>query len=172
MRQYVRVTASQHLGALTWVDVLFERYGIEYWLFGGWAVDFLAGAVTRPHDDIDIAVWAKDAPNIFALLEERGWMRVSEQDGYTVYEHAGVRLEIAFLARDGEGIVYTPLQVGRAFWPQDSFGNDIAELGGRRMRVISLAALKSEKSDSYGDPEVAAKNEADLQTLARIGSSQ
>ena len=29
-------------------------------LRGGWAVDLHAGAVTREHDDIDIAVWLDD----------------------------------------------------------------------------------------------------------------
>jgi hypothetical protein len=28
----------------------------RYWLFGGWAVDFHAGRVTRDHADIDLAV--------------------------------------------------------------------------------------------------------------------
>ena len=33
-----------------------ESAGLDYWLFGGWAVDFHVGRVTRPHGDIDLAV--------------------------------------------------------------------------------------------------------------------
>lgn len=162
------MSERRHLAALTWIDVLFERHGIDYWLFGGWAVDFHAGAVTRSHDDIDIAVWAMDAARIFALLEKRGWTRVAEEDGYTVHEHDGVRLELALIARDEHGIVYTPLQAGRAFWPENTFANDIAELDKRRIRVISLFALRAEKSEIFGDPDIDKKNSADLATLARI----
>jgi len=163
------VSTRNHLAVLTWIDALFERYGIQYWLFGGWAVDFHAGAVTRSHDDIDVAVWALDVSRAFTLLEERGWTRVAEHDGYTVYEHDGVRLELVPLARDEYGIVYTPLREGRAFWPESTFGKDVGELDERRIRVISLAALRAEKSETFSDPNVEAKNAADLATLDRLG---
>jgi hypothetical protein len=55
------VTEMQQLEALADIHRLFQRDGIEYWLFGGWAVDFHAGAVTRPHADLDIAIWADGA---------------------------------------------------------------------------------------------------------------
>jgi hypothetical protein len=34
---------------------MLAEHDIAYWLFGGWAVDFHAGQVTREHGDIDIA---------------------------------------------------------------------------------------------------------------------
>ena len=52
--------------------------GIAYWLFGGWAVDFHAGRITRPHDDIDIAVWLEDVPRIAELLTNAGWIHAPE----------------------------------------------------------------------------------------------
>ena len=52
--------ARQQLEALAEVGRLLERRRIEWWLFGGWAVDFRVGAVTRSHDDVDLAVWADD----------------------------------------------------------------------------------------------------------------
>ena len=55
------MTATAQLVALGRVHELLQREGIEYWLFGGWAVDFYVGSVTRPHDDIDIAVWRSPA---------------------------------------------------------------------------------------------------------------
>jgi hypothetical protein len=39
---------------------LLDTRGIEYWLFGGSAVGFRAGAVTQDHGDIDIAIWLDD----------------------------------------------------------------------------------------------------------------
>src|SRR5205085_947983 len=48
-----------------------------------------------------------------------GWTQRADQggDGYTVYDHGGVRLELAFLARGDDGEVYTPITEGRAPWP-------------------------------------------------------
>ena len=56
------------LSALSEVSRLLEEWAIDYWLFGGWAVDFYVGAVTRPHFDVDLAVWLADVPRIEALL--------------------------------------------------------------------------------------------------------
>jgi hypothetical protein len=165
------VREDAQLVALASIHELFSSRGIEYWLFGGWAVDFHAGKVSRAHDDLDLAVWSRDRERVAALLATNDWRHSPEEgeDGYTVYERAAVRLEVAFLARDTNGVIYTPLEEGRGTWPEGSFGDDIAELRGVRTRVISLDALKVDKSAVHDDPHVAAKDRADLATLgARI----
>jgi hypothetical protein len=160
------VLQHAQLAALGSICELFDRQGIEYWLFGGWAVDFHAGRPSRAHDDLDLAVWAADHTRIAGLLTSEGWAHAPEpgEDGYTGYERGGVRLELAFLER-GDGEVYTPLEHGRGSWPDDAFGEDVAELEGVRARVISLGALRADKSEAHGDPRVAAKDRADLTTL-------
>ena len=94
------------------VDALLERDEIEYWLFGGWAVDFHAGSITRAHFDVDIAVWLADLPRIAALLEEDGWRHAPDPDenGGTGYERDGVRLELTYLVRREDGGIVTPLR--------------------------------------------------------------
>jgi hypothetical protein len=111
--------ASCQLAALARVDAVLGRAGTAYWLFGGWAVDFHFGAVTRPHDDVDIALWLDDLPRIVALLEQDGWRHApaEDEDGGTGYERAGVRLELTYLVRDAEGVL-TPLSTGPARWPR------------------------------------------------------
>jgi hypothetical protein len=162
------VREDAQLAALASIHELLDAHGIVYWLFGGWAVDFHAGKVSRPHDDLDLAVWLKDHDRIAALLATDGWSHTPEQgeDGYTGYQRNDVWLELAFLARDANGDTYTPLEEGRGTWPEGSFGNDVAELGGVRARVIGLGALKADKSELHDDPRVAAKDRADLATLA------
>jgi hypothetical protein len=158
---------DDQLAALASILELLDARGIEYWLFGGWAVDFHAGRVSRPHDDLDLAVWFDDHGRIATLLSRDGWSHAPEagEDGYTGYERGNVRLELAFIARDANGVVYTPLREGRGVWPEASFGDDVAELRGVRVRVISLRALKADKSEAHDDPVVAAKDRADLATL-------
>jgi hypothetical protein len=163
-----RVREDAQLAALRSIHQLLDAHEIEYWLFGGWAVDFHAKKVSRPHDDIDLAVWSEDRDRIAALLATDGWSHAPEEgeDGYTGYERDDVRLELAFLARDTNRDIYTPLKEGRGNWPEGSFGGDVAELRGVRARVSSLRALKADKSEAHNDPRVAMKDHADLATLA------
>lgn len=115
-------------------------------------------------------MWLTDRDRIAARLEADGWRHVPEpgEDGYTGYERDGVRVELAFLARDDRG-VHTPLRDGRrGEWPNGAFGGDVRELRGVRARLVALAALEADKSADHGDPAVAAKDRADMATLARV----
>ena len=143
---------------------------IEYWLFGGWLLHFHAGSVTRPHDDLALAVWLQDHDRIAALLAADGWYHAPEEDedGFTGYVRRAVHLELAFLARDENGHVYTPLREGRAAWPGEAFESDLRELRGVRARIISLQALRADKSEAHDDPRVAAKDRADSAVLSHL----
>ncbi|MGH3082707.1 MAG: nucleotidyltransferase domain-containing protein [Gaiellaceae bacterium] len=164
------MSEAEQLAALARIHELLNGQGSYYWLFGGWAVDFHAGSVTRAHDDLDIAVWLNDHGRIAALLAADGWGHAPEEheDGYTGYERGPVRLELAFLDRSEDGKVYTPTRDGRAAWPDETFENDVAELLGVRARVVTLRALTADKAESRDDPIVAAKDRADLATLSRF----
>jgi hypothetical protein len=147
------VKAEDQLGALSHLDELFDQHGIEYWLFGGWAVDFHAGKVTRPHDDLDLAVRSHDGERVRELLTAGGWSHTQEE-GYSVYELDDVRLEVTFMDH-GE-------------WPPNSFEHDVAEVAGVRVRVVTLSSLKADKAMIRDDESVAAKDRADSVTLARL----
>lgn len=161
---------SEQLRALASVDALFEPAGVAYWLFGGWAVDYYAGSVTRAHDDIDVAVWLDDVPRIAELLDASGWRHASDadEDGGTGYERDGVRLELTYLVRHPDGRVVTPLRDLDAPWPAGAFNDDVRELLGVRARVISLEALTRSKADERDDPDEAAKDRADYGVLSRL----
>jgi AcrR family transcriptional regulator len=59
---------------------LFDWYGIEVFVDGGWGVDALLGEQTRPHGDLDIALQHQDVPKLRALLEARGYKDVPRDD--------------------------------------------------------------------------------------------
>lgn len=161
--------SSEQLAALAELDLWLASQDVDYWLFGGWAVDFHAGRITRAHGDIDIAVWSDDSKRLARLLRQRAWVHrpgVGE-DGYTCYERDGLQLEIAFLARDEEGNIYTPLRDGRGEWPADSFGDEVAQLLGVRVRVVGRESLIADKSIIRSDAVIAAKDRADLASLMR-----
>jgi Uncharacterised nucleotidyltransferase len=163
----VKVGPDAQLSALGEIADALEQEHIEYWLFGGWAVDFHAGAVTRPHDDVDLAVWADDAERIGALLREGGWSHAPEpdEDGGTGYERNGVRVELTFLVRDDAGRTCIRLRAGAFPFAGGAFATPVLELAGSRCRVVERRALVAMKSGSRGDPEDEAKDAVDLGTL-------
>jgi Aminoglycoside-2''-adenylyltransferase len=140
------------------------------WLFGGWAVDFHAGRITRDHADVDVAVWAADLDRIGTLLQAAGWARAAAPDdnGYTAFECAGTRLELAFLARDDAGVIHTPLEEGRGDWPAGSFGDEKGQVNGMLARVVGLTSLMEDKSGPRLDPAAAAKDRADVTVLESL----
>ena len=162
--------AGAQLRSIGWFHALLTAQGVDYWLFGGWAVDFHVGRVTRDHADVDVAIWAEDLDRIGTLLEAEGWTHapVPGEEGYTGYERAGTRLELAFLARDESGTVYTPLAAGRGDWPAGSFGDDQAEVDGVLARVVGLSSLIEDKSGPRVDPVAAAKDRADVALLTSL----
>jgi hypothetical protein len=152
---------------------LLEKAGIAYWLFGGWAVDFYVGSVTRTHDDVDLAVWLVDLPRIAELLQNDGWRHapLDDEDGGTGYERGTVRLELTYLVRDGDRRIVTPLHHGQVAWPDEALANGADELCGVRARLVGLDALIRDKSSPRDDPEDAAKDRADFKHLARLRMS-
>jgi len=123
--------ADRQLVALAEVASVLDSNGFDHWLFGGWAVDFHVGRVTRPHDDLDIAVWLHDSARVAEVLDETEWRHAPQagEDGGTGYERAGIRLELTYIEREGDD-VFTPFSFGRGVWPRGSFGADERELRG------------------------------------------
>jgi aminoglycoside-2''-adenylyltransferase len=159
---------SDQLDALRDVAAAFERSGVEYWLFGGWAVDFHAGAVTREHDDVDVAIWLDDMPRISRLLGVEGWRDLEDPDtdGGIAFGRGEVRLELTYLYKDEDGEIYTPLLDGtRGRWTSDSLGGEVKTLEGVTARVVSLGPLTRMKERGRKDPADAAKDRADFELL-------
>ena len=135
-------------------------------------MDFYVGSVTRSHDDLDIAVWLADVPQIAGLLHAAGWRHApdEDEDGGTGYEREAVRLELTYLVRDANGRVFTPLRRGHAPWSPEALSNDVGELDGVRARLVALAPLTRGKSTAREDPDDAAKDVADFKRLSRLGA--
>ena len=167
---------NAQLAALADVSTAFDAAGIDHWLFGGWAVDFHAGRVTREHDDIDTAIWLADMPRIEPLLDAGGWADLldPDADGGKAFGRDGVRLELTYLHRDDDDEIYTPLLAGsRGRWTCEALADDVRELDGVRTRVVALAPLTRMKGRGRGDdPENAAKDQADYDALRSLAENQ
>ncbi|HVM55899.1 MAG TPA: hypothetical protein VMT74_00460 [Gaiellaceae bacterium] len=163
--------ALAQLGALGGVCRALEDVDARYWLYGGWAVDFHAGAVTRRHSDLDLAIWLDDLPRIASRLEREGWMHSPspDDDGGTAFVRGEVRLELAYLVRDEDGTISTPHRGGRrGRWSEEALGTDVRELNGVRAHVVGLTPLSRSKASPRDDPAEAAKDKADAEVLSRL----
>jgi hypothetical protein len=162
-------SSSRQLAALDRVGRLLDAAGIDYWLFGGWAVDFYAGSITRIHDDVDIAIWLNDLQEVAELLASDGWRHApaEDEDGGTGYERGDVRVELTYLVRH-EGDVFIPMSDGPIPWDKRSFTDDHGTLAGVSSRLITLDSLRGMKSWARDDPDDATKDRADLQALPGV----
>jgi lincosamide nucleotidyltransferase A/C/D/E len=50
-----------------------DELGVGVWIAGSWAADALLGEQTRWHDDLDVAVEARDAATLVADLKRAGF---------------------------------------------------------------------------------------------------
>ena len=75
----VEVWAVTHLSMIREISDALTNAAIEHWLFGGWAVDFAVGEITRPHRDVDFVVWEGELPRITGLLESLGYRARTSQ---------------------------------------------------------------------------------------------
>lgn len=144
--------------------------GIDYWLFGGWAVDFWAGAVTRAHDDVDVAAWLADREVIHDALVAAGWVpaAVDDEAAAAGYEWQGWLVEVTFVVADDQGRVLIPFAGGPAEWSTTPFGDQRRTLHGVTAPTVPLDLLVKDKSTPRGDAADAAKDAADLQALCRM----
>jgi hypothetical protein len=162
--------ADRQIAALAEVASLLDSGGFDHWLFGGWAVDFYVGAVTRRHDDIDLAVWADDAEAIHSALGANGWEHrpAADEDGGTGYARDGVRVELTYLARSESGQVFVVLRDRNVLWTEWPLGDGVLGLHGAHIRVIPLELLKDGKSRPREDPSEATADRADFDALSRL----
>jgi Aminoglycoside-2''-adenylyltransferase len=162
--------ASVQLEAIASLDLVCTSAGIDYWLFGGWAVDFWVGRVTREHDDIDAAAWRRDFDAIKAALERAGWRHAPVEAGSvgTRYTWRTADVEFTFLETRDDGAIVIPVPDQPIVWSVEPFGEQRARLDGVGARVIPLELLRSGKQNPRHAPGEAAKDRADAEALTRI----
>jgi hypothetical protein len=161
---------TRQLSDIAEVGSLLDRAGLDYWLFGGWAVDFYVGKVTRGHGDIDLAVWLKDGPALSGLLATHGWQHAprADENGGTGYERNEIRIELTFLVEGDCGEVLIAFRDGAALWSADAFGGEVRTLRAARARVLPLGVLRAGKSVPRDDPGEAVVDRADFEALSRL----
>jgi hypothetical protein len=163
-------SSDEQLAAIASMSSVLDERRIEYWLFGGWAVDFWVGGVTREHDDIDVAAWREDYDAIGAALEGAGWQHtpVANEVVGTRYRLGRAEAEFTFVVADAEGRILIPITEQPIVWSTESFGDHRRALRGINSRTIPLALLRAGKATSREGAAEAAKDRADFEALSQL----
>jgi lincosamide nucleotidyltransferase A/C/D/E len=88
---------------------------VQVWVDGGWGIDALLGAQTRPHKDLDALVGFDDLATLTDDLARRGFMltEIWEENRWVAHtvplpligrmSHVGCEVATAFVVRNGAG---------------------------------------------------------------------
>ena len=164
-------TASpeEQLEAIASLGRALDGAGIEHWLFGGWAVDFWVGAVTRPHDDIDVAAWRADHDAIGAALLGSGWRHtpVADEVVGTRYSLGAAQVEFTFFVKDENRWVVVPVPDSPILVSPEPLGSAVREFQGVAARTFPLSLLRSGK-ETPREGAAGDKDRADREALAHV----
>jgi hypothetical protein len=146
---------------------------VEFWLRGGWALDFHLGEVTREHEDVDIVAWLEGGEHIRTLLEPVGYVHAPLPNDRP---ELGLRLR-----KDGEEVAFVFVErtedgtlVTRGYekwpWPSGMFEEPPRTLQGATCRVLTAHALLdgTERHQEWSGRPPRPKDIASTEVLRRL----
>jgi hypothetical protein len=150
-----------------------EAAELEYWIFGGWAVDVLVGRLTRPHDDIDVLVWRHDEARVHAALQGAGWVHAPTPEDLvgTNYGQDGYELQLTFVVPGPQGGVVVPVPEKPIVLSSGPLAFARRELNDVSVRVLTLETMLETKAAPRPDEAGGAKDRADLAALRTVAQS-
>jgi hypothetical protein len=141
------MTAAQ-LATIERLGEVLSSAGVRFWLRGGWAVDFLVGAITRPHADVDAVTWRRHRSRVRRALTGAGFEIARGTAKQIDFRDGGVDVTFVFLARADAGRIVTD-GIPEWTWRPDALPLRWRRLNGVACRVVSGRQLLEEKE---GDP--------------------
>jgi lincosamide nucleotidyltransferase A/C/D/E len=152
---------------------LFAAHAIDHWLVGGWGVDALLGAQTRPHKDLDLLIRLKDVAKAMQLIEERGfklaytWPESRWLDGVKpiptafVMTHAdGRELDFHVIRLDADGSPHPEWQTD---WDLAAVDLTSGSIGGVAVRCTTA----DRQLRDHGEYEMPLDHARDMELLRR-----
>ena len=159
---------SRGLDALRSAAVALEGAGLDHWFFGGWAVDLWVGRLTRPHDDIDLLVWRRDALRVDEALAAAGWTHAPTPEDLvgTNYVRSQYELQLTFVVPGEGGGVVVPVPDHPIVLSDGDLAFALRDIGDVPVRVLTLEMMLAIKGSPRPDEVGGAKDRADLAALS------
>lgn len=120
----------------------------KFWLRGGWAIDFLLGKVTRPHDDIDLITWIQNREQLECALAEAGYEQTPVREQFrgrqSDFRKDGVDITFGYITKTNDGIIIMN-DLPEWVWRHDSLLPQSFTLNGLSAHVLNPRQLLEEK---------------------------
>jgi hypothetical protein len=129
---------------ITEVNHLFTQANIDFWLRGGWALDFLLGEVTREHSDIDFVTWKKHAATVKQLLSDNGYTFQREIGAQMDFAKSDQDISVVYIGFNSAGQIYPP-DIPDWIWLDGVLDYPPQHLNGLVCRVLSPQQLLDNK---------------------------
>src|SRR5690554_2903517 len=136
------------LKVLDELSTICDNLGVEFWLRGGWAIDFLLGKITRIHADIDLVAWIQDRDRLEKELINAGYERVPVKEEFrgrqSDFRKENVDVTYIYLTYSDDGdLILNGLP--EWIWRKDSLLRQRYTLSGISAKVLSPKQLLEEK---------------------------
>lgn len=135
-----RAVTDRQLAVIREIASACAGAGIEYWVRGGWAVDFFLGRLTREHEDIDLFAWAEDAQRLVGALEQAGFVEIggAPPEAQRNMMKDGQEVQIALLAKRDDGtLVAAGGPAAGAPWPEGMLDEQPGHIGDLVCPIVS-----------------------------------
>jgi lincosamide nucleotidyltransferase A/C/D/E len=117
-----------------------QAAGVIVWVDGGWGVDALVAAETRPHKDLDLIVAEPDAQALHGVLEHIGFRLVTGDVVAGLYsDSADRRVDVTTVAFDEHGRARSRAKTGEHIYEPGALDGR-GEIGGVVVACLSAAA--------------------------------
>ncbi|MCL6443530.1 MAG: hypothetical protein K6T83_08755 [Alicyclobacillus sp.] len=115
-------------------------HNINVWLRGGWAIDFLLGQITRPHEDIDLVTRVQHREKIEQTLVQEEFSIVPVSEFQTNFYKDAIEISFVFLSSTGDGHIYAN-GIPEWVWRSDALPRQLFTLHGVSSFVLSRHQL-------------------------------
>ncbi|WP_042224682.1 nucleotidyltransferase domain-containing protein [Oceanobacillus manasiensis] len=146
--QNIEKQSKSQLKVLSEISSISDNLDMNFWLRGGWAIDFLLGKITRLHDDIDLITCIQNREKLEDELETAGYEKVSVKEEFrdrqSDFRKDEVEITIGYIFRLEDGnIIMNGLH--EWLWRADSLSLETFNLKGISALVINPKQLLEEK---------------------------
>jgi hypothetical protein len=163
-------TAAQ-LEALRQLSAALLRAGVDWWLFGGWALEFHAGRVTRDHADVELFSWKHDAAAVREALVGAGFVHPPGglyPEECQSFLKDGQEIGAWFIERTEDGTIRTPGRWSDWPWIAGAFDEPPLTLAGITARAVSIDGLLDMKTRYADHPHGAPLRAKDIADIALL----
>ncbi len=140
-------TKSQ-LKILTEISFIFKGIDTDFWLRGGWAIDFLLGEITRLHSDIDIVTWISNRKQLENTLIEAGYEQIPVPEEFcnrqSDFRKDNIDITFIYITYNTDGSLMMN-GLPEWVWRQDSLLPQYYYLHGISVKVLHPRQLLEEK---------------------------